>query len=191
MKPADRWDSKDLVDRYLSSAESFDPTEILNALQRYVPLGSSVLEIGMGPGNDFQQLSAIYKMTGSDISRTFLDRYHNIDPQAELLHLDARTLHLDRIFDALYSNKVLIHLTVEEVAKSFDNQLKILKPGGIAFHTFWKGEGVEFYEGIRFSYFTHAHIKEQIDEDQWTALLLKDYSEIKTFDSFYVILKKH
>jgi len=47
----------------------------ISALTKFLPAGATVLELGMGPGVDFDLLSQHYQVTGSDNSQVFLDRY--------------------------------------------------------------------------------------------------------------------
>ncbi|NIV38176.1 MAG: methyltransferase, partial [Anaerolineae bacterium] len=90
------------------------------------------------------------RATGSDTSEIFLSRYRTEHPGADLLNLDAVTLDTDRKFEGIYSNKVLIHLTRDELWSSLLRQAEVLTPGGIALHTFWHGEGEEMHHGLRF-----------------------------------------
>ncbi len=95
-------------------ADGYDGAELIALLRRYLPEGSSVLELGMGPGKDLDLFRQSYRVTGSDISRVFLDRYRKDHPEADLLLLDATSMDTDRTFDCIYSNKVLHHLSRPE-----------------------------------------------------------------------------
>lgn len=50
MRTVGHFDTDEGADEYIRMAEGYDGRELIEVLQRYVPSGSSVLEIGMGPG---------------------------------------------------------------------------------------------------------------------------------------------
>ena len=128
------------VEAYIEMAKGYDGALLIEGLAEYLPAGSSVLELGMGPGVDLDILAQRYEVTGSDSSRLFLDRYRERHPEADLLLLDARTLETERRFDCIYSNKVLHHLSAEELHESLVAQAGLLRPEGIAMHSFWWGD---------------------------------------------------
>ena len=80
------------VENYIKMAEGYDGHEMIPILRKYLSDGASVLELGMGPGKDFELLSAHYRVTGSDSSHVFVERYRKINPESDLLILDAVTI---------------------------------------------------------------------------------------------------
>jgi trans-aconitate methyltransferase len=123
------FDNEKGVQEYIKIAEGYDGAELIKELRPYLKYGATILELGMGPGKDLDILKKYYKATGSDISLFFIERYKKQYPNADVLQLDARSLRLNRRFDCIYSNKVLIHLTKKECHKSlkkteFDSQSK-------------------------------------------------------------------
>ena len=66
------FDNESNVEQYIKMAEEFNGQEIINHLYNYLPLGSSVLELGMGPGTDIPLLEKHCKVTGSDYSKIFI-----------------------------------------------------------------------------------------------------------------------
>ena len=101
------FDSKRNVDAYVRMAAGYDGSVLVAVLERHLPAGSSVLEIGMGPGKDLHLLRRRFHPTGSDRSVIFVDHVRAAQPEADVLLLDAVTIQTDRRFDAIYSNKVL------------------------------------------------------------------------------------
>ncbi len=93
----------------------------LKSYLRFLPANSDVLEIGTGPGTDWQILKQHYKITGSDNSPEFLKRLHASFPDGAFLLIDASTIMCNLKFDGIYSNKVLHHLE--------DNDLKLPSNG--------------------------------------------------------------
>ena len=183
------YDDPKNTQQYIDMAEGNDGQELVAALTKYLTGGAEVLELGMGPGVDLELLSQHYQVTGSDTSQVFLDRYQEIHPGAELLLLDAETIQTARRFDGIYSNKVLHHLTPEQLAASFQRQHTILLAGGIAMHSFWLGDSEEVMHGLRFRYYPEDFLHSLV-EPNFTILESTCYAEFEAGDSLYLILKK-
>ena len=160
---------------------------------KYLPRNSSVLEIGMGPGTDLLILEKYYKdqghVTGSDYSKIFIDRYRKQHPDSDLIVLNAITLKTDQKFQGLYSNKVLIHLTREELKQSIKRQADILEPEGIICHSFWRGDKEENYDGLLFIYYTAKQLQ-KLFEDSFDIIKIEKYKEMESYDSLYIIARK-
>ena len=141
-------DEKNVKD-YIKMLENYDykPMVLINILKKHLKKGSTILELGMGPGQDLDILRNYYKVTGSDSSQIFLNMYKKKHPESDIIRIDARDIRINRKFDCIISNKVLIHLTKEENISSFKQQKNILNPNGILFHTFWYGTKTEKYRG--------------------------------------------
>lgn len=184
------YDDADSVEQYIGMAEGYDGKALIALLRQYLPDKSSVLELGMGAGKDLLLLSEHYTVTGSDFSEIFVERFRKEHPHADLLQLDAVTLPTERQFDALYSNKVLYHLTVAQLKESFARQQYLLKSDGIALHSFWYGEGHDSAQGLHFEYYTEATLREVIGAT-FEILDIQRYTEMDENDSLVVILKKH
>ena len=183
------FDNAKNVKEYMDMADGYDGRELIEVLKSYLPKDSSVLELGMGPGKDLDILGKIFKVTGSDYSPVFLDLYRRRRKNVDLLLLDAVQMNTKRKFDCIYSNKVLHHLTKTELKKSFVNQKKNLKRKGLLFHSFWYGNTVEIYKGIRFTYYTETELVKMFSKDI-ELLEFKRYKELKKDDSMYVVLRK-
>ena len=183
------FDSEKGVEEYIKMAEGYDGAELIKILQKYLPEKSKVLELGMGPGKDLDILSKTFTVTGSDNSQVFLDKYKKENLGSDLLKLDAVTLSTDRMFDCIYSNKVLHHLTREDLKKSIQRQSEIVNPNGIAFHSFWRGDKDENYEGMLFTKYQPDELKEIIG-NSFDILAMNVYTEMEKDDSIYVVLRK-
>jgi len=183
------FDTEKGVDEYVKMAKDFDGEKLIKILQTFLPDKSSVLELGMGPGKDLDILSKTYTVVGSDNSQIFLDRYKKQNPDADLLKLDAVTLSTNRTFDCIYSNKVLHHLTTDNMKRSLKKQKELLNLNGILFHSFWKGNKTENMEGLLFVYYELESLR-SIFEPDFEILELKIYTEDQKDDSIYAVLKK-
>jgi cyclopropane fatty-acyl-phospholipid synthase-like methyltransferase len=183
------FDDVDNVKKYLEMVEGYDGSELTKVLKTYLPKDSSILELGMGPGKDLDILRKSFKVTGSDNSQVFLDFYKQRRKNADLLLLDAVEMNTKRKFDCIYSNKVLHHLTKNELKKSFVNQKKNLKRKGLLFHTFWYGSKEEIFNSLRFIYYNELELVKMFSND-YELLELKRYKELKKDDSMYVVFRK-
>lgn len=183
------YDDEKTVRDYIAMAEGFDGRELIEYLRRHVPPDSSVLEIGMGPGVDLDILGNYYRATGSDNSQLFLDRYRAHNADADLLLLDAVSLDTQRIFDCIYSNKVLHHLTEEELLKSLHRQKEILAEGGMIMHSFWRGSGMDEHHGLKFVYQTEDSLRAIFGKVFYVADIVV-YKEMEENDSLFILASK-
>ncbi len=173
--------------KYIKMAEGYDGKELIEILKRILNYGSTILELGMGPGKDLDILSSDYIVTGSDNSKIFLELYRK--KNTDLLLLDAISIETERKFDCIYSNKVLIHLTKPELIKSLKRQWYVLNPEGLVFHSFWKGNRTEEMHGLRFTYYLENQLLD-LFKDIYEVLEIKSYDELEKDDSIYVLGRK-
>ena len=182
------FDTKKGIDEYIKRSQNWGGPKLINVLKKYLPKKSTLLELGMGPGRDFDILKKTYTATGSDGSRAFLDRYKKMDKKSELLRLDVVSIPTARRFDGIYSNKVLHHLKTSDLKKSIRRQKDVLNQDGIAFHSFWKGNKTEYKHGLRFVYYEMDKL-EKIIGNNFDILEMKSFTEMEKDDSIYVVLK--
>lgn len=184
------WDEAKNVDDYERMVEGYDGRALVEYLTTQIPAGASVLELGMGPGKDLDMLrERDLTVTGSDASAVFVDRYLQRHPQVDVIRLDAVTMQIDRTFDAIYSNKVLQHLTREQMRRSLARQVECLKPGGVCLHALWHGEEIQEHHGLRFTQYTEALVREVLPAGLEIAEALR-YAEMEEGDSLRVLLRR-
>ena len=183
------FDNIDNVEEYIKMSEGYDGSELITILNYYLKPGSTVLELGIGPGKDLDLLVEQYIVTGSDSSKAFVDRYLRNKPEADVMVLDAENLMTERSFDAIYSNKVLHHLTKTQLKQSFQQQALRLNDSGILLHSFWYGDKVEEFEGLLFVYYTE-HTLNDVIGNEYDTIAFSMYAEMDANDSFYIVLRK-
>ena len=183
------FDDEQNVEDYVKMAEGYDGRALIDILKKHLRNGSTVLELGMGTGKDFEILSEFFLVTGSDNSQAFLDRYKKRNAAADLVLIDAVKMDIDRKFDCIYSNKVLHHLTREELKVSLSRQAKVLNSKGILFHALWYGDKEEEMSGLRFVYYTEETLGEIVGSE-YELLEARRYAEMEKDDSMYVVLRK-
>lgn len=161
----------------------------IGILNLHLAPGSKILETGTGPGKDLGILREKHRVTGSDISKAFLDMAGKNHPDLRLLLLDAVSLEIDEKFDCIYSNKVLHQLSRKELTRSFERQFELLNPGGLLCHSFWYGDKEVIAHGRKLQYYTETTIRNYLS-DMFTMIYFKKYMEMIPDDSLLLILKK-
>lgn len=162
---------------------------LIEKLKAYLPAGSRLLEIGSGPGTDWNILRQHYHVVGSDNSLEFLNHLKSTYPEGHFMSLDAVTLKVNATFDAIYSNKVMHHLSDQDLAVSIVQQQEILVPGGIICHSFWKGKGSEVFKGMFVNYHSEQSLKATFGP-QFDLLLVEPYQEFEPDDSLLMVGRK-
>lgn len=185
----DYYENHDNVRKYIEFTPSHDGAGLVDRLVTHLPAGSSVLEIGMGPGKDLQLLQRHFDVTGSDRSTVFLDLYRETHPDAELLELDARTLDTDRRFDAVFSNKALIHMSRDDLRASFARQHAVLNDGGLILHSFWHGSGEAEYGGLRLVYHDEDELADML-AGRFEVVNIGRHAKMADDDSVYVLARR-
>ena len=181
--------TKDSVEEYISLAKDVSGKRLIEKLKQILPPNSVLLEIGSGPGSDWKILNQSYNVIGSDNSSEFLNHLINKNPNGEFLELDSITIKIDKTFDGIYSNKVMHHLTDNELIDSVKKQNEILNSNGIICHSFWKGEGSEIFKGLFVNYHNAVGLKE-IFKNYFEILSIENYREFEDDDSLLLIAKK-
>lgn len=152
--------TKESVEEYIRLSKDVSGQLLIDKLLKILAINSRLLEIGSGPGTDWKILSESYEVIGSDYSNEFLDVLKRVYPDGQFLKLDAITLNTTKTFDGIYSNKVLQHLTNEELLNSIARQHELLSDQGIICHSFWKGEGSEIFKGLFVNYHQQDYLKQ-------------------------------
>ena len=185
------YDTPEGADEYAAMAEGYDGRTHIDRLNELLRPGSDVLELGIGPGVDLDMLAETFTVVGSDLSQAFLDRYARIRPDADLMRLDAITIDTDRHFDAIYTNKVLHHLTTEQLHRSLQRQAQVIRPDGLLLHGLWAGTTADDYGGLHDQRYSPETI-EAVIPDTLEIVECMFYPEMETDDSLRVVLRpKH
>jgi len=182
------YDKQENIEKYAQFIPTHDGAELVSILESQLAKDSTVLELGIGPGKDFERLAKDYDVTGSDRSLVFLNKYRQKNPQADLLQLDARTLETDKKFDCIYSNKVLIHLTRDELVNSLARQHEILNDNGLLLHSFWYGDKEDVYDDLRITYYTEQQLSDMMNE-LFEIVEIKRHAKMTEGDSVYVLAR--
>jgi hypothetical protein len=185
----DYYKTKESVKEYIRLAKGVNGGELIKKLKNFLPLNSTLLEIGTGPGTDWNILNVDYEVLGSDNSPEFLNHLISAYPKGRFMELDAITIGSDEKFDGIYSNKVMHHLKDIELHKSIIRQFDVLNANGIICHSFWKGEDSEFFKGLFVSYHSKSSLNSFFGSS-FEILLIEEYAEFEKGDSLLLIGKK-
>ena len=185
----DYYKTKASVEEYIRLAKDVHGGALIEKLKQVLPASSALLEIGSGPGTDWNILNETYRVTGSDNSTEFLNHLRAKNPSGTFLELDATTLKTDQQFDGIYSNKVMHHLKDEELVASTQRQHDMLNTGGIICHSFWRGEGSEIFKGLFVNYQDAASLT-SIYGAYFEILFIQSYQEFEADDSLLLIGRK-
>ena len=167
-------------------AEGYNGRYIISRLKNHLNQKSKLLEIGSGPGTDWNILNENYMVVGSDNSKEFLKHLSENNPDGKFINLDAVTLSTNLKFDGIYTNKVLHHLTKKELEISITRQSEILNTKGVICHSFWAGEGSETYNGLFVNYHTMKELK-HLFASCFEIQIMEPYKEFETDDSIFLI----
>ena len=180
---------KESVNKYIEMAKDVNSQKVIDAFKLHLNSNSKILELGTGPGTDWEILNKEFEIIGSDFSDELLEILKGKYPSGRFLQLDAITIETNDRFDAIYANKVLQHLSDVELIKSIDRQFEILNPKGLVCFTFWKGEKEEEYQGM---YVNNQTKKSLLNffEREFDILKLEEYKEFEEGDSLLLIAQK-
>ena len=167
----------------------YKDTFVTDTFMSMVEPSKTILEIGSGTGRDFNLFDKKYKITGSDYSDSFLKSLRRKHKGKQFYRINALTMDIGENFDVIYSNKVLQHLLPDQLEKSLSSQYKVLNPGGVLFHSMWKGNIKENKNrDMPDTLYEKVDLEKIKGKFKIEAFIV--YKEIKEADSFIVIFRK-
>lgn len=153
---------------------------LLNEVIDHPPV--TLLELGSGGGNNaFYMKSAFSSVTLVDLSPYMLEASKQINPEAEHIHGDMRTLRLSRTFDVVFVHDAIDYMTtLEDLKAALETAAIHCKPGGMALFvpdatretfepsTHHGGEDGDAGQGVRYLEWTY-------DPDETDSTYTTDY----------------
>jgi SAM-dependent methyltransferase len=102
-------------------------------IEEALPEAQTLLELGSGGGNNASHLGDRFTVTLSDVSPQMLALSRTLNPDAEHVLGDMRTLRLGRTFDAVFVHDAVVYMASEDdlrdcMATAFAHT----RPGGVA-----------------------------------------------------------
>jgi SAM-dependent methyltransferase len=146
----------------------------------------AVLELGSGGGNNASYLKQRWSMTLADVSEDMLTQSRTLNPQAEHVQGDMRTLRLGRDFDAVLIHDAIMYMLTEvDLAGAITTAAVHLKSGGVAL--FVPDDTAETYE-------PHTSSESHREPGRSVAYLMWQHplppGETKTSVTFSIVLKE-
>lgn len=93
----------------------------------------TLLELGSGGGNNASHLKARFRLTLVDPSPGMLAHSRTLNPEAEHLEGDMRTVRLGRVFDrVLIQDAIMYMTTAEDLRRAVETAFVHCRPGGAA-----------------------------------------------------------
>jgi cyclopropane fatty-acyl-phospholipid synthase-like methyltransferase len=134
--------------------------QFLAELDRHLPEGGKVLDLGCGCGiPTARHLAKTHDVVGVDISQTQIARAQTLVPSGEFLRADMTEVEFPKAsFDAIVSLFAIIHVPLEEQPALFKSIAAWLKHGGLLLVTLgaqeWTGTMSEWHGAEM--YWSHA-----------------------------------
>ena len=174
------------VDEYEKMCAEYNGAELYSVLEKHLTEGTTLLELGSGPGNDIDYLRKRFDVTGSDLSDEFLSRCMSKYKSVPFLKLDAVSIDTNEMYDCMFSNKVLHHLKRGELEESLKRQKKVIKPNGLFAHTFWLGDKEFTMEDMLFVFYDKKVLLEMVSK-HFTIRETFIYKEFEDNDSIFIV----
>lgn len=124
-----------------------------------IPRESYILDFGCGSGRDSKYfIENGYKVKAIDGSIEMCklaSEYINQD--VECMKFDE--LNEENTYDAIWACSSILHVEKEELPNILNKMIKALKPNGVIFTAFKKGEGYEIKEGKYYNFLTKEELE--------------------------------
>lgn len=124
-----------------------------------IPRESYILDFGCGSGRDSKYfIENGYKVKAIDGSIEMCklaSEYINQD--VECMKFDE--LNEENTYDAIWACSSILHVEKEELPNILNKMIKALKPNGVIFTAFKKGEGYEIKEGKYYNFLTKEKLE--------------------------------
>ncbi|MCX5870530.1 MAG: class I SAM-dependent methyltransferase [Deltaproteobacteria bacterium] len=135
---------------YIKETINLDMIEILSSFISYLPPNGHILDLGCGSGRDtlfFQKHG--FKVTAMDATPEIATICRQIIDQ-EVLVASAQSLNSPDCYDGIWACASLLHIPASKFTDTLNRLYMALKPGGICYMSFKKGNGERWDEKGRF-----------------------------------------
>lgn len=171
-------------ERYAAQYIERTPTtrsSLVDDLIALAPVGSTVLELGSGPGRDAAALEdAGLRVHRSDGATSFVDRFRSAGIEARVL--DVRSDDFGGPYDALFANAVLLHVPRPTLAAVLERGLRAVRIGGVLATSFKKGDGDAWSDKKldaprHFTYWHEADLLRVVLASGWTPIQIAETTQ--------------
>jgi SAM-dependent methyltransferase len=132
--------------------------------QSHLPAGAAVLDAGCGAGRDAKAFAdAGYAVTAFDGSAE-LARLARANTGLPVEHMRFEDMAWRAAFDGVWACGSLLHVPVHDLAGTFAGIAAALKPGGVLYASFKRGDGERWRDGRRFTDMSEAALRPRLAE---------------------------
>jgi predicted TPR repeat methyltransferase len=160
-----------------------DRPEIIDLVQKMIDVigFGHVLEVGSGPGWDASLMESMgVQVDRTDGAQAFVDMMRSQGVSAKKLNVVVDDL--AGVFDAVFANAVLLHLSRTELGFVMERLRAAVRPGGALAFTVKEGDGDGWSTaklGLprHFTYWRESSLRKVLNESGWTVVSLDHIGE--------------
>lgn len=170
-------------------------SQLADNLISLVPEGSSVLELGSGPGHDAAVLEeAGLVVTRTDGAESFVKLFHERGLEAQVLDITADNF--GGPFDAVFANAVLLHVARSRLHDVLMVTRRATRVGGVLVTSFKKGDGDE-WSGRKldapryFTYWQEEDLRRVVVAAGWTPLRIEESTQLPSSEKWITVVAQN
>lgn len=150
------------ANEYFESTVNLELGEVIDGFIEYLPDEAAIMDLGCGSGRD----SLYFMEKGFDVTAVEgseeLSELASIHIGQDVLTMKFDELNFVHVFDGVWANASLHHLTTEEFKETLKKIGKCLKIEGILYMSFKYGEFEGIHDGRYFKHYRTKEMKEII-----------------------------
>lgn len=170
-------------------------SQLVDDLIGLVPHGSSVLELGSGPGRDATALEeAGLVVTRTDGAASFVRLFRSRGLEARTLDVTADDF--GGPFDAVFANAVLLHVARTRLRSVMAVARRATRVDGVLVASFKKGDGDEWSERKldvprHFTYWQEEELRRVVMAAGWTPLRIEESTQPTSVEKWITVIAQN
>jgi len=181
--------------QYFENTVNLELGEILDDFISYLPEGAEIMDLGCGSGRD----SLYFMEKGFDVTAvdgsSELSELAAIHIGQDVLTMKFKDLDFSNVFDGIWANASLFHITHNEFSEVLSKIHQSLKKDGILFMSFKYGDFEGVYEGRYFKYYRRKELRDIVEKvDGLEILKLAKTTDVRPYRQedtwIHIIAKK-
>ena len=170
-------------------------SQLVDDLIGLVPHGSSVLELGSGPGRDAAALEeAGLVVTRTDGAASFVRLFRSRGLEARTLDVTADDF--GGPFDAVFANAVLLHVARTRLRSVMAVARRATRVDGVLVASFKKGDGDEWSERKldvpgHFTYWQEEELRRVVMAAGWTPLRIEGSTQPTSVEKWITVIAQN
>jgi SAM-dependent methyltransferase len=143
---------------YMRLTKAVDMSHLYQPALALIPPGGKILDAGAGSGRDAVYFkSQNYHVTAFDASPELGSQASQVLGQPVSV-MDFSQVAYVQVFDLVWANASLLHLTTVDMYEAVARLLTALKPGGVFYFTLKEGSGAEIHDTKYYCYYRVSDI---------------------------------